>query len=47
MKLWIKNILQNIINKIESEEDTTPPEEYFSDIIGHIKELNTKYDTGR
>lgn len=47
MKLWIKKILQNIINKIESEEDTTPPEDYFKDIIEHSEELNTKYDTGR
>lgn len=33
MKLWIRNILQNIINKIESEEDKTLPEDYFKDII--------------
>ena len=45
MKLWIKNFLQNIINKIESEEDTTSPEDYFKDIIEHSEELNTKYDT--
>lgn len=47
MKLWIRNILQNIINKIESEEDTTPPENYFKDIIEHVEGLNTKYETGR
>lgn len=47
MKLWIRNILQNIINKIESEEDTTPPEDYFKDIIESSEELNTKYDTRR
>ena len=28
MKLWIKKILQNIINRIESEEDNTLPEDY-------------------
>ena len=32
MKLWIRNILQNIINRIESEEDKTLPEDYFKDI---------------
>lgn len=47
MKLWIKNFLQNIINKIESEEDITPPEDYFKDIIENTEGLNTKYDTGR
>ena len=47
MKLWIRNILQNIINKIESEEDTTPLEYYFKDIIENTEELNTKYETGR
>lgn len=47
MKLWIKNILQNIINRIESEEDTTPPEEYFKDIIKHAEKLNAKYETRR
>lgn len=44
MKLWIKNILQNIINRIESEEDTTPPEDYFKDIIEYVKELNVRYE---
>ena len=29
MKLWIINILQNIINSIESEEDKTLPEDYL------------------
>ena len=33
MKLWIKNILQNIINKIESEEDETLPEDYFKEFM--------------
>ena len=33
MKLWIRNILQYIINSIESEEDKTLPEDYFKDII--------------
>lgn len=32
IKLWIRNILQNIINRIESEEDKTLPEDYFKDI---------------
>lgn len=35
MKLWIRNILQNIINRIEAEEDTTPPEYYLKNIIEH------------
>ena len=47
MKLWIRNILQNIVNKIESEEDTTPPEDYFKDIVKYSEKLNTKYDTRR
>ena len=47
MKSKIRSILQNIINKIESEEDTTPPEDYFKDIIEHSEELNNKYETGR
>ena len=33
MKFWIRNILQNIINMIESEEDKTLPEDYFKNII--------------
>ena len=40
MKLWIRDILQNIVNRIESEEDTTPPEDYLKDIIKHTEELN-------
>ena len=47
VKSKIRSILQNIINKIESEEDTTPPEDYFKDIIEHSEELNNKYETGR
>ena len=41
MKLWIRNILQNIINKIESEEDKTLPEDYFKDII-ELRQLSFK-----
>lgn len=41
MKFWIKNILQNIINMIESEEDKTLPKGYFKDII---IELNYERD---
>ena len=33
MKLWLRNILQNIINMIESEEDKTLPEDYFKNRI--------------
>jgi hypothetical protein len=40
MKLWIRNILQNIINKIESEEDKTLPEDYFKDIIIELQQLS-------
>lgn len=47
MKLWIKNFLQNIINKIESKEDTTSPEDYLNNIIEYSKKLSAKYDTGR
>ena len=39
MKLWIRNILQNIINRIESEEDKTLPEDYFKDIIIELQQL--------
>jgi hypothetical protein len=39
MKLWIRNILQNIINKIESEEDKTLPEDYYKDIIAELQQL--------
>lgn len=47
MKLWIKNLLQNIVNRIESEEDTTSPENYLKDIIEYSEKLNAKYDTER
>ena len=40
MKLWIRNILQNIINRIESEEDKTLPEDYFKDIIIELQQLS-------
>lgn len=40
MKLWIRNILQNIINRIESEEDKTLPEDYFKDIIIKLQQLS-------
>ena len=40
MKLWIRNILQNIINKIESEEDKTLPEDYFKNIITELQKLS-------
>ena len=39
MKLWIRNILQNIINRIESEEDKTLPEDYFKDVIIKLQQL--------
>ena len=38
MKLWIRNILQNIINRIESEEDKTLPEDYFKGIIIELQQ---------
>ena len=40
MKLWIRNVLQNIINKIESEEDKTLPEDYFKNIVTKLQELS-------
>ena len=40
MKLWIRNVLQNIINKIESEEDKTLPEDYFKGIIIELQQLS-------
>ena len=40
MKLWIRNILQNIINRIESEEDKTLPEDYFKNIVIKLQELS-------
>jgi hypothetical protein len=40
MKLWIRNILQNIINRIESEEDKTLPENYFNNIIIELQQLS-------
>jgi hypothetical protein len=39
MKLWLINILQNIINMIESEEDKTLPKDYFKDIIIKLQQL--------
>lgn len=36
----IRNILQNIINKIESEEDKTLPKDYFKDIIIELQQLS-------
>jgi hypothetical protein len=39
MKLWIGNILQNIINSIEPEEDKTLPEDYFKNIITELQQL--------
>lgn len=39
IKLWIINILQYIINSIESEEDKTLPEDYFKDIIIKLQQL--------
>ena len=43
MKLWIRNILQNIINIIESEEDKTLPEDYFKSIIIELQQLSNFY----
>ena len=40
MKLWIRNIFQNIVNRIESEEDKTLPEDYFKDIIIKLQQLS-------
>lgn len=40
IKLWIINILQYIINSIESEEDKTLPEDYFKDIIIKLQQLS-------
>ena len=40
MKYWIRNILQYIINSIESEEDKTLPEDYFKDIIIKLQQLS-------
>jgi hypothetical protein len=42
MKLWIINILQYIINSIESEEDKTLPEDYFKDIIIKLQQLSKR-----
>ena len=42
MKLWIINILQYIVNSIESEEDKTLPEDYFKYIIIELKQLSKK-----
>jgi hypothetical protein len=40
IKLWIINILQYIINSIESEEDKTLHEDYFKDIIIKLQQLS-------
>ena len=40
IKIWIINILQYIINSIESEEDKTLPEDYFKDIIIKLQQLS-------
>lgn len=40
IKLWIINILQYIINSIESEEDKTLPEDYFKDIKIKLQQLS-------
>ena len=40
MKLWIINILQYIVNSIESEEDKTLPEDYFKDIKIELEQLS-------
>lgn len=32
---------------MESEEDTTPPEDYLNNIIEYSKKLSAKYDTRR
>lgn len=40
MKLWIRNILQYIVNSIESEEDKTLPEDYFKNIVIKLQELS-------
>lgn len=40
IKNWIRNILQYIINSVESEEDKTLPEDYFKDIIIELQQLS-------
>lgn len=40
MKLWIRNILQYIINSIEVKEDKTVPEDYFKDIKIKLEQLS-------
>jgi hypothetical protein len=40
MKLWLINILQYIVNSIESEEDKTLPEDYFKNIVIKLQELS-------
>lgn len=42
IKKCISNILQYIINRIESEEDKTLPEDYFKYIIIELKQLSKK-----
>ena len=40
MKLWIINILQYIVNSIESEKDKTLPEDYFKNIVIKLEQLS-------
>lgn len=40
MTRWIRNILQCIINMLESEEDKTLPTDYFKDIIIELQQLS-------
>lgn len=40
MKRWIINILQYIVNSIESEEDKTLLEDYFEYIIIELQQLS-------
>ena len=40
MKRWIINILQYIINSIESEEDDTLSEEDFKNIVIKLEQLS-------
>lgn len=43
MKLWIRNILQYIVNSIEQKEDKTLPEDYFKGIIIELQQLSNFY----
>lgn len=40
MKRWIINIIQYIINSIESEEDDTLPEDYFKNIVIKLEQVS-------